>query len=189
LLYDPRPATGIYNRPDLATLLARYFSHSPAVGHHPFDRLVYVVLLARPTKFTMKEYLRKTAVYVAGPFRGANYWEQELNIRRAEELAMKAWNLPGTAVLCPHTNTRFFQGAAPDEVWLDGDIELLRRCDVVLLTEDWRRSSGARAEVEFALAMDIPVFDSIDALSYWLAYKRGEVPSSWFENFRIKEAA
>ena len=106
-------------------------------------------------------------VYVAGPFRAVNAWEVEENIRRAERLALEVWRL-GAACVCPHTNTRFFQGAAPDEVWLEGDLEILRRCDAVILTEDWKRSSGARAEVKAAERLGIPVFDEIVELSAWL---------------------
>jgi nucleoside 2-deoxyribosyltransferase len=102
-------------------------------------------------------------VYIAGPFRGANAWEIEQNIRRAEELALEAWR-SGFAVICPHTNTRFFQGAAEDRIWLDGDLEILRRCDAVLLTADWERSSGARAEVDVARALGIPVFCALGEL-------------------------
>lgn len=106
-------------------------------------------------------------VYVAGPFRGPNAWEIEQNIRRAESLALEVWRL-GAAVICPHTNTRFFQGAADDKIWLEGDLEMLRRCDVVMLTPDWRRSSGAQAEVQEALELEIPVFEGLTGLSLWL---------------------
>ena len=106
-------------------------------------------------------------VYVAGPFRGANSWEMEQNIRRAETLALDVWRM-GAAVICPHTNTRFFQGAADDNVWLDGDLELLARCDAVLMTPDWERSSGARAEREFAADKDIRIFYDADSLKAWL---------------------
>lgn len=102
-------------------------------------------------------------VYIAGPFRGPNAWEIEQNIRRAEALALEVWRA-GFAALCPHTNTRFFQGAAPDEVWLAGDLELLGRCDAVLLTLDWQRSSGARAEVDYAKTRGIPVFETLAEL-------------------------
>lgn len=95
--------------------------------------------------------------YVAGPFRGPNAWEIECNIRRAEELALQIWRM-GIPVVCPHTNTRFFQGAADDKIWLDGDIEILRRCDMVFLTADWMRSSGARAEVKVALDLGLPLY-------------------------------
>lgn len=100
-------------------------------------------------------------VYVAGPFRGPNSWVIENNIRRAESLALDVWRA-GAAALCPHANTRFFQGAAPDEVWLDGDLEMLRRCDAILMTKDWQRSSGATKEHEVAVAVSIPVFYAVD---------------------------
>ena len=103
-------------------------------------------------------------IYVAGPFRGTNNWEIEQNIRRAETLALEVWRA-GYACICPHTNTRFYQGAADDKVWLEGDIEIMLRCDAVLLTPDWRRSSGARAEVDVADGQDMPVFETLDCLN------------------------
>lgn len=107
-------------------------------------------------------------VYVAGPFRGPNNWEIEENIRRAERLALEVWRA-GAACLCPHTNTRFFQGAADDAIWLDGDLEMLARCDAIVMTDDWQRSSGARAEEAFARARQIPVFYDVATLRGWLA--------------------
>lgn len=106
-------------------------------------------------------------VYIAGPFRGKSAWDIECNIRRAEELSLEVWRL-GAAALCPHTNTRFFQNAAPDEVWLKGDLEMLKRCDAVMLTADWKRSSGAMAEVLYAQECNIPVFEELDGLKEWL---------------------
>ena len=106
-------------------------------------------------------------VYIAGPFRGPSAWDIEENIRRAERLALEVWRM-GAAGLCPHTNTRFFQNAAPDHVWLDGDLELLARCDAMVMTPDWERSSGARAEHDFAKARGIEVFYDADSLRTWL---------------------
>jgi len=106
-------------------------------------------------------------IYIAGPFRAANSWEVEQNIRRAESLSLEVWRL-GAAAICPHTNTRFFSGAADDKVWLDGDIEILRRCDAVMLTPDWERSSGARAEVDVAENLGMPVFAMLSDLKDWL---------------------
>lgn len=106
-------------------------------------------------------------VYIAGPFRGPSAWDIECNIRAAETLALEVWRA-GAAALCPHTNTRFFQNAAPDEVWLAGDLALLERCDAVLMTPDWQRSSGARAEHDLAKEHGIPVFYAIDEVRKWL---------------------
>lgn len=106
-------------------------------------------------------------VYIAGPFRAANAWLVEQNIRNAENLALEVWRI-GAAVICPHTNTRFFDGAAPDDIWLKGDLEILKRCDAVLLTYNWRRSTGATAEKHYAELHGIPVFDNICDLGAWL---------------------
>ena len=104
-----------------------------------------------------------TLVYIAGPFRAPNSWLMEQNIRRAEEYALIAWRM-GAAVICPHTNTRFFQGAAPDNVWLEGDLEMVMRCDVVFAIPGWKDSEGAKEEVRTALAMGIPVVHNLEEL-------------------------
>lgn len=106
--------------------------------------------------------------YLAGPFRGRNSWEIAQNIRRAEALALEAWQ-QGVAVICPHANTAHYQDAAPDEMWLYGDLAILARCDVLLLTPDWARSSGATAERDFAIARGMPVVTTIAELKAWKA--------------------
>jgi hypothetical protein len=107
-------------------------------------------------------------VYIAGPFRGPNAWEIEQNIRRAETLSLEVWRM-GAVALCPHTNTRFFQGAADDAVWLEGDLVLLSRCDAILMTPDWERSTGARAEHAAAVELGMPILYSVDACRSWVS--------------------
>lgn len=102
-------------------------------------------------------------VYVAGPFRAPNAWEIEQNIRRAEAASLAVWRA-GHACICPHANTRFFQGAAPDRVWLEGDLEILRRCDAVLVVDGYEHSAGTLAEIEEAKTRGIPVFFAMEAL-------------------------
>lgn len=119
-------------------------------------------------------------VYVAGPFRAGvlgstdhraqDSWGIQTNVMAAMKLALDVWRL-GAVALCPHSNTMFFQNAAgtADDVWLKGDLELLRRSDAVLMTPDWHRSSGAIAERKFAEDSGIPVFETVDTLRDWLA--------------------
>lgn len=99
-------------------------------------------------------------VYIAGPFRGKDSWEIKQNINRAAALALECWRA-GYVALCPHTNTADFQGAAPDNVWLEGDLELLSRCDALLTTDNWKESQCACKEVEFAQLRGIPIFHSL----------------------------
>lgn len=110
-------------------------------------------------------------VYVAGPFRPStphDCYEQEMNIREAEHLAWMVWNSGNCACICPHANTRFFQGSMPDDTFLHGDLAILSRCDAIIMLERWRDSQGAREEHAFAKSKGIPVFYDIQELRIWL---------------------
>ncbi len=110
-------------------------------------------------------------VYVAGPFRAlpdpANQWQQWQNITAAAALALEVWRL-GAVAVCPHLNTAPFQGALPDDVWLAGDLAIVAKCDAVLMTPDWERSAGAKAEHAFARGLHLPIFYDLAALAGWL---------------------
>lgn len=106
-------------------------------------------------------------IYVAGPFRAANQWEQEQNIRVAEAISLAIWRR-GAVALCPHLNTRFFSGTLPDKVWLDGDLELLERCDAIFLCSGWQDSVGARAEELRARRISMRAFTTLWEVSQWL---------------------
>ena len=95
-------------------------------------------------------------VYIAGPYRADSPHGIVQNIRRAEAVALKYW-LKGCAVICPHKNTALFDGAAPDHVWLDGDLEILGRCDAIVMMDGWRKSKGAIAELAYAKRQGLEV--------------------------------
>jgi len=95
-------------------------------------------------------------IYVAGPFRGPHAWAIEQNVRRAEAVAYEVF-AAGHVALCPHTNTRFFDGALPDQVFIDGTLELMRRCDAVLVLPNWEQSMGTTGEILAAAEIPMPV--------------------------------
>ena len=98
-------------------------------------------------------------IYIAGPYRDerGEWWIRE-NIRDAEDAALYVWQ-HGAVALCPHKNTAFFGGApkTKDQMWLEGDLELLERCDALFAIDGWERSEGARQEIDFANRLGIPV--------------------------------
>jgi nucleoside 2-deoxyribosyltransferase len=96
-------------------------------------------------------------IYIAGKYRGPNPWAVEQNIRAAEEVAARVWAM-GMVALCPHANSRHMEGVASDEHFLAGTLELLRRCDAVVVCPGWRDSRGTMAEVAEAHRLGIPVF-------------------------------
>ncbi len=108
-------------------------------------------------------------IYIAGPFRASTPWDQEQNVRRAEETALAVWKM-GAVALCPHAMTRFYQDSAPDEIWLAGMMTLVERCDAILMTCDWRESSGSVAELETARRCGMPVWyaDEMDLMADWI---------------------
>lgn len=100
--------------------------------------------------------------YTAGPYRSpVGAYGVARNIRAAEEVAVELWRM-GYAVICPHKNTAFFDGAADDSVWLEGDLELLSRSDLVVMVPGWESSAGATEEHGVAGLHDIPIY-------YWPA--------------------
>lgn len=110
-------------------------------------------------------------VYVAGPYRAPTAWGIEQNIQRARVMgALVA--AAGCYPVIPHSNTSHMDGLAPDELWLEGTLELMRRCDAVVFTFDWPDSSGARAERAEARRIGLPCFDDTISLREWLATQR-----------------
>lgn len=99
-------------------------------------------------------------IYVAGPYRADTERGVLENIRRAEAVAIEVWQ-SGHVALTPHLNTRFFGGICPDSVWLEGALELLRRCDGMILVPRWKKSSGTLAEIEEANRLGIRVVHNV----------------------------
>ena len=120
-------------------------------------------------------------VYIAGAYRAPTPWQVEQNIRAAEDLAVKV-HAAGMFAVCPHANARHMEGGdITDAHMLTGTLELMRRCDAVILVSNWRTSSGALAEVAEATRIGIPVFGRAQtehndggALDGLIRWSRGE---------------
>jgi hypothetical protein len=103
-------------------------------------------------------------LYLAGPYRGATAWAIHRNIMEALDVGADVVRLLGGEdwfPVIPQANTQHFDGLAPDEYFLDGTLELLRRCDAVLMLPGWELSAGAAAERAEAERLGIPVYESL----------------------------
>ena len=124
------------------------------------DTYVRCIYCPEPKREKRKSMsLRDIIIYVAGPYRADNEWQVEENIREAEKYALMLWEAGFTAI-CPHKNTAHFGGAhgLPDDVWLDGDLTIIARCNGLLLLPRWLDSEGTKQEKAHAEAHGIPVF-------------------------------
>ena len=105
-------------------------------------------------------------VYIAGPFRGDSAYVVSVNVFAAESAAF-AVAQAGAIPLCPHTLYRNFDGTITDQFWLNATMELMRRCDAVLMILGWRESQGARAEKLEAERLGKPVFETLPEVKAW----------------------
>ena len=90
--------------------------------------------------------------YISGPLAGVNLNAIHENIDRADDVAAKVWG-QGFAVICPHTNSGHMMGSHPEEIFMAGALELLRRSDVLIQLPTWESSPGARAEHALAIKL------------------------------------
>lgn len=105
-------------------------------------------------------------VYIAGPYRGPDREAIAANIEAARRLATHACAL-GWFPICPHLNTAHMETDLPhlgDAFWLRGTMELMERCDAMVLVEGWERSAGTQGEIARADELRIPIFRTVEAL-------------------------
>ncbi len=112
-------------------------------------------------------------VYVAGKYRGDTGWQVEQNIREAEALGFKLASEYGVVPVIPHTMYRHFDGEMSDEFWLEGTLEVMRRCDAVVMHPNWKDSAGARGEYEEAVNLGMPVFEWPKFEAAFMAWAKG----------------
>lgn len=96
-------------------------------------------------------------IYIAGPFRAASPLGVRRNVERVRDLGLLVAESGGYPIM-PHTMTAEFDRLLDDQFWLDGTLELLTRCDALVLLPTWKSSSGARAEQAWAAEVGMPTF-------------------------------
>lgn len=109
-------------------------------------------------------------VYVAGPFSAHNDIEIEANIVEAERIGEMVRQV-GAFPVIPHANGRNFKHLGTYEFWIEGTLELMRRCDAVMLVPGHERSDGTQGEIREARRLGLPVFEALAQLGFWLKEK------------------
>jgi len=84
--------------------------------------------------------------YIIGPYRAPTISGVRRNIEAARELAELLWrnNIP---TICSHLNTALMDGIVPDQVFLDGDLVLLSRCNIAFVLPNSDLSKGSLHEI------------------------------------------
>lgn len=109
--------------------------------------------------------MTRPILYISGPYSPGYGRSTEDNIETARAYAVRAWEM-GWAAFTPHLNTAGFEhlctGVEHDD-WLDGDLAILSLLKparaAVLLLPGWEQSKGARLERDWAIHLNLEVFD------------------------------
>lgn len=98
-------------------------------------------------------------IYTAGPIRSKKgNWYVKKNLDIAEEVARKLWTW-GHGVICPQLNSAWMDGDDLDHHnFMAGDLEMVSRCDAIVLLPGWRMSEGASEEYRHAKRCGIDIF-------------------------------
>lgn len=103
-----------------------------------------------------KIYRPMGIAYIAGPYTAKTKLGVIRNILRARKVAKEYWR-KGYAVFCPHLNSALFDGVAPVEAFINGDLEFLHFADIMVVLPGWKKSKGTLGEIEFAQANGIRI--------------------------------
>ena len=107
-------------------------------------------------------------VYVAGPYTAPDVEGRSKNIAAAWALGCQVAAL-GAMPVIPHMNTAHMDVIQPWGWWIDATMELMLRCNAVLMMPNWQDSRGARGEHDKAKQIGIPVFYDVPSLAAWVA--------------------
>lgn len=99
-------------------------------------------------------------IYTAGPYsQTAGVGTVEENIQKATDIAAELWNM-GYTVLCPHMNSAGLEKLTTlsNKDFVDRDLEMVERCDAIVMIPGWESSLGAVRELEHARQNDLVVW-------------------------------
>ena len=89
-------------------------------------------------------------IYVAGKYNG-NISE---NIEKAEKVSVELIK-NGFDVITPHKNTAYYEQDLDEKTLIDMNLNILLRCDVLYVLNNWKTSPGTKQEILFAMKHEI----------------------------------
>ena len=101
-------------------------------------------------------------VFVSGRITAPTDYQKAENVRHAHMASLKLMK-KGYATFCPHKNTEGLGGAlhrdSEDdfEGWIERDLEILSRCDIIYMLRGFRQSRGAKRELAKAKELGLEI--------------------------------
>jgi hypothetical protein len=103
----------------------------------------------------------KEVIFISGAYRAKTINDTFANIMHARNAAIRLWSM-NFIVICPHLNSFLMDGICDDSIWLEGDLEILKRCDAIYMLDGWEDSEGARKELGLAIKLGKKSYFEVD---------------------------
>lgn len=93
---------------------------------------------------------------------------KEANVEETGDIAYKIMKkYPNLTIISPLHNYSFLEGNYEKETEiLKYDFRLLSRCDILILSGNWRNSKGCMSEYGYAKAKGIRIYEYVDGTLY-----------------------
>lgn len=126
--------------------------------------LIYLLdCIDKMTRQPREEIMAIRLVYIAAPYTG-NKAQRDQNVEMAKYLGRLVAER-GFYPVMPTVNTAGFEELVPQKpaaFWYDATLELMKKCDCILLAPNWQNSAGCVNEALEANKLEIPVFYNLD---------------------------
>lgn len=99
---------------------------------------------------------KKKIAFICGAYRNKSHFQMLENINKARTAALDLWER-NFVVICPHLNSQFMSGEFDEQIFLDGYLQLIEVSDVIFVLDNYRDSSGSKAEIKHAQKLGIKV--------------------------------
>jgi hypothetical protein len=131
----------------------------------------------------------KSLVYVAGPYRAVTLDRIQYHIEQARQTSVRLAKM-GYFPMCPHTmeglTMNDVQQDEGGEFWLEGTLEMMRRCDTVVVQGLWQFSSGTLGEIHEAFKRELPLYNEVYPGEFKRVYTLSSVNNGHYFNFDPK---
>lgn len=99
--------------------------------------------------------------YLAHPYSASSEWAKYTNVISAHFWARAIWR-KGWACISPVSNSAWMDDGQDYEVFMDGDLAILARCDALCVAPGAGLSAGCQREIERAKLLGMPIYCGID---------------------------
>lgn len=101
--------------------------------------------------------------YLSAPMSAPDALTRCLHQLAAKRVSHELWEAE-VLHYCPHTNSPTIGSSdVAYEMWMAMDLEVVRRCDFIVMAGNWNESPGCRRELAMAMHLNIPVAYSVEA--------------------------